>query len=62
MLRELKDWSERGSENLEGTLGWVGTDRSDGRAQRRTLIWKVGVSKSETDGWLGKRRWDPGRR
>ena len=50
MLRELKDWSERGSENLEETLGWVGTDKSEGRAQRRTLIWKRALANLKLTG------------
>jgi len=48
--RELRDWSERGSENLEGTLDWAGTDKSDGRAQRRTFVWKRALANLKLTG------------
>jgi len=40
-------------------LGRDGQKRGEGT--EKDLDLEAGVSKSETDGWLGKRRWDPRR-
>jgi hypothetical protein len=37
----------------DGKEGWEGAEKD--------LGWETGVSTSETDGWHGERRWDPGR-
>ena len=40
----------------------LGGDRQErGEGAEKNLGLEVGVSESETDGWLGKQKWDPGR-
>lgn len=43
-------------------IGVGGDGQERGEGAEKNLGLEAGVSECETDGWLGKRKWDPGRR